>query len=158
MGLSTPMLERPWFVFSRSTERTKERMRCRYTIQHLFDVHAVCDCIRQYNCSRATGSLPSSSTAGRQHETDHVVGPMTECHMKWIGIHPCFVRYILLRCNSGACRTTAAWMVRCSRCRIDQMEYSAIVPTKKYGFQSDMNRKSSNSAESGLSIILKSLS
>ena len=53
------MPDRPQFVFSRSTERTKECMRCRYTIHHLFIVsnHAVYDCIRQY--SRATGSLPA---------------------------------------------------------------------------------------------------
>ena len=131
-------------------------MRCRYTLQHLFIVsnHAARNFIRQY--SRATGLLPSSSTAGRQRKTEHVVGSMTECNMNWIDIYLCFVWYILLHCNSGAFRTKAAWMVRCSRWRIHQIEYSAIVPTKWYRFQSDMNLISSNSAEGSLSIIVNS--
>ena len=54
MGLSVPTPDRLSFVFSRSSERTKKRVRCRYTIHrsgYVFIVrnHAVYQCIRQYD-------------------------------------------------------------------------------------------------------------
>ena len=90
-------------------------------IQYRFIVrnHAMCECIRQQSNRIAA----SSSTAGRQPETDHDVGPMTECNMKRIAIHFCRVSCRSLRCNSGAGRTTAAWIIRCGRRCIHHIEY-----------------------------------
>ena len=41
--------------------------------------------------------------------------------------------HIPLHCNSGACRTTAAWTVRCGRCCIHQIEFMILSPKSIYG-------------------------
>ena len=84
---------------------------------------SVYECIRQQN-NRITASI---NTAGRQHEPYQVVGhSIWQWNMNWIVNKSCRVSYIRLHRNSGACCTTAAWIVsfRCGRCCTHHIEFS----------------------------------
>ena len=44
----------------------------------------------------------SISTSGRQHETDRVVGPMTECSIKCVAIHAVCRTYLWIAIRADA--------------------------------------------------------
>ena len=124
---------------------------------YLFTVrnHAVHACIRQYDdhrrsvktkgqlsaavqqrnsCTKQTTSsdlwqnvvIWNEQTAARNKPRFGTYDRM----MKYqINSHSCRLSYIPLHCNSGACRTTAAWIVtRCGRCCINLINYSILNP------------------------------